>query len=63
MALTPILVCDIMSKFKALCIIVKCEECGKEHPQLIPLVISEKDWRKTQELHGEMISEIYTSKD
>ncbi|TMS41335.1 MAG: hypothetical protein FGO69_08760 [Methanobacterium sp.] len=45
-----------MNKFKAICITINCEECGKEHSQLKPLVISEEDWRKTQELHGEMIT-------
>lgn len=48
-----------MTEFKAIIIIIKCEECGKEYSQLIPLVISEMDWHRTQEMHGEMVKDHY----
>ena len=45
-----------MSTIKAICMIVKCEECGHENAKLIPLEIREENWRKTHEKYGEMIS-------
>lgn len=46
-----------MTKFKVIVIIVKCVECGNEHSHFVPLVINEEDWRKTKEIHGEMVTE------
>jgi hypothetical protein len=47
-----------MSKYKAICITVKCK-CGEEIATLVPLEISEADWRKTREKYGEMIIENF----
>ena len=33
-------------KMKAMLVIVKCENCGKETAKLVPLEISEADWFK-----------------
>jgi len=38
---------------------VKCEECGHENAELIPLEINEEEWRKTQEKYGEMVVESF----
>lgn len=46
-----------MCEFRAICIKIKCKECGNEQATLIPLVISNDDWIKTLEKYGEMIFE------
>jgi hypothetical protein len=38
-------------------VIVKCEKCGHKNAELLPLEISEEDWRRTREKYGEMITE------
>lgn len=38
--------------FKALVVTIKCEYCGEETSELIPLVISDEDWRETQKKYG-----------
>lgn len=47
-----------MSKYRSNFIVWKCDECGNEHSQLIPLVISEEDWQRTQKMHGKMILDV-----
>lgn len=43
-----------MTDFKAICIKMKCENCGKEHAQLIPMIISEENWLKTKKMQEEI---------
>ncbi|HOI70782.1 MAG TPA: hypothetical protein PLC38_00685 [Methanobacterium sp.] len=48
-----------MGNYKAMCITVKCEECGHDNAQLLPLEISKENWMKTQKMHGEMVIEDF----
>jgi hypothetical protein len=44
---------------KAIVVTVKCEDCGKETSKIIPLVISDEDWCKTQKEYGEELITHY----
>ncbi|TMS40435.1 MAG: hypothetical protein FGO69_10980 [Methanobacterium sp.] len=43
----------INMSIKAIIVVIKCEHCGKETKKIIPLIISDEDWRRTQKEYGE----------